>query len=680
MQYAAQEAHHLAAASLSPETAHRLTEQVIAFAKTRNGYTSLMEQTRNALVARHEQYKAKRADTAQLQARYKNTLDAIEQDLRLLEEAASTWANPFQSTTAPSDWLSSRFESKWRITPCGKFAEQAYDEQLTELWNESLSALQALQGRDPYTSITEALQGHGFERKRASSGLEHQGHPTFMRDTVRIAMRRGGLDMQDGQVAATETAKCVTIEAIYTQSDDAKITEMRSALQIVTNAADDLGVTLHINPFPIELGDSIKPLEGLPLKAFYEGMGFTAGDGELLFRPPLEEITLSKLLKHRPVPCSDQELEELANHFRNALMRQHEEDGFKTHHLFDPPAAVVRTEDTVSDFVNTHGYLSPTEAKEVVQAWKDNAYKQGDSTANSEKVVISLFDLSGEWSRPWREAGYDVHQFDIQAGDGVDLLGMNTGDVTNFCGEFFSDIYGAFEGRDVYAILAANPCTDFASSGARHFDSKDAAGITAFSVQLIKMTLATVEYFRPSVWAIENPTGRIERLGGLPPWSMAFDPNHFGEDYTKRTMLWGRMNNQLPVAPCEATQGSKMHRMYGGKSVATKNARSVTPEGFAYAFFQANNALDNPMLALSTKYDRLDRHIIKSAIEAGISEQKISALVDDFYYLDLDDQSANEALQSAVEQADHRHRQQPAADTISAPHNRCQEPSNAPSR
>lgn len=39
---------------------------------------------------------------------------------------------------------------------------------------------------------------------------------------------------------------------------------------------------------------------------------------------------------------------------------------------------------------------------------------------NARKIIVSLFDYSGEWSRPYREAGYTVIQFDKQL-DGIDL-------------------------------------------------------------------------------------------------------------------------------------------------------------------------------------------------------------------------------------------------------------------
>ncbi len=53
--------------------------------------------------------------------------------------------------------------------------------------------------------------------------------------------------------------------------------------------------------------------------------------------------------------------------------------------------------------------------------------------------------------------------------------------------------------------------------------------------------------------------------------------------------------------PVEPIEGSKMHKLYGGKA-ATKNTRSVTPVGFAYSFFMANNAHDHKLMAFSNKY------------------------------------------------------------------------------
>jgi site-specific DNA-cytosine methylase len=71
------------------------------------------------------------------------------------------------------------------------------------------------------------------------------------------------------------------------------------------------------------------------------------------------------------------------------------------------------------------------------------------------KRILSLFDHSGEWSKPYRDAGYEVVQVDIK--NGIDILGWD---------------YKVYD--KVHGILAAPPCTDFALSGSRYFAKKDA--------------------------------------------------------------------------------------------------------------------------------------------------------------------------------------------------------------
>ncbi len=312
------------------------------------------------------------------------------------------------------------------------------------------------------------------------------------------------------------------------------------------------------------------------------------------------------------------------------------------HRLFEPPKPrdVVRLSQKAARFTKANGWMEPAAARGRVEGWKARARLQGEERANSDKIVLSLFDHTGNWSRPWEEAGYQVIRFDIQ--DNPEL-----GDVNAFGAGFFGEWFGDFDGLDVYAILAACPCTEFAGSGARHFAAKDADGRTGAAVELVHQTLRTIEYYRPAIWAIENPVGRIERMTGLPPWRLAFDPCHLGDPYTKRTQIWGRFNANLPVAPVAPTEGSKMHLRFGGKSMATKNARSETPEGFSYGFFLANNALDNPSLAVAGKFDRLDSRLIHSAIDAGVSAEEIEEAVSDFYYMDMDDSAANAAVAEA---------------------------------
>ena len=186
------------------------------------------------------------------------------------------------------------------------------------------------------------------------------------------------------------------------------------------------------------------------------------------------------------------------------------------------------------------------------------------------RTILSLFDYSGNWSRPYKEAGYDVFQVDIKLD--IDILALEPQDIPS------SSIWG---------ILAAPPCTDFAASGAQYWKQKDLDGRTEQSLQLIDKTLSFVEYFQPQWWVLENPVGRLPKLRPQlgDPWY--FQPHWYGDPWTKKTGLWGKFNRELPKTPVEPDPQSWIMKL-GGKSERTKELRSMTPAGFAKAFFMAN--------------------------------------------------------------------------------------------
>jgi len=470
-------------------------------------------------------------------------------------------------------------------------------------------------------------------------------------DAQPLTVRNGVVHIGDEPVAHFETGENVSVPEDATPQQIADAVKSSGAL----GKRKIFGVT----PMPQAAGKVSKAEVAPAQSAQQSDQGADHGQGqkaEVLTKTGAEnETTAPAKLENATAPehvqtgVDDRELGEIVDEFNQAQTSM-VEDGEKITHVFDAPAKneIVRINDKVKVYHNDHGWMTPAEAKANIEEWKRHAEAQGKDPKtrieNSDKVVLSLFDLSGKWSQPWVDAGYQVYRFDIQDDPVV-------GDVHNFSTEFFGDWFGDFEGKDIYAVLAACPCTDFASSGARHFAAKDNDGRTVASVKLVHQTLNVIEYFKPQVWAIENPVGRIESLGGLPPWRLSFDPNAFGEDYTKKTLLWGRFNGDLPIAPTEATEGSKMHRLYGGKSIATKNARSETPEGFAYAFFMANNAHDHPAMAIANKFDRLDGKLIEQAVEAGITKDQIENAVEDLYYMELDDEGANQAIRDLIDNA-----------------------------
>lgn len=207
---------------------------------------------------------------------------------------------------------------------------------------------------------------------------------------------------------------------------------------------------------------------------------------------------------------------------------------------------------------------------------KDRLVKFLQQTTHARTIIISLYDYSGVWSAPYRKAGCRVLQ--IESKLGFDVFNWN---------------YKIISPQLVAGILAAPPCTDFAVSGAQYWNGKDKKGQTRQSLKLVKRTLEIVKFFNPSFWAMENPVGRLNKL--LPeldkfgPWY--FEPYWYGDPWSKKTGLWGAFNKPKPdkiVKPIRFSNQGSWTQLLGGKSERTKELRSITPPGFARAFYKAN--------------------------------------------------------------------------------------------
>jgi hypothetical protein len=223
----------------------------------------------------------------------------------------------------------------------------------------------------------------------------------------------------------------------------------------------------------------------------------------------------------------------------------------------------------------------------------------------AQRLIISLYDYTGEWAKPYVDAGYPVILWDLKC----------EGDIIGNWGTLFSDIENAIEaGYYPYGVLAAPPCTDFAVSGAKHFAKKDASiercghkdiadNTVDLHVMLVDCVQMLIDYVKQltgyefKFWVLENPVGRLETL--MPHMKqfrkLLFNPCDFGDPYTKKTILWGEFDTDLKKTPVEPEfiiwAGKKFPKLFagtGGKSEKSKAKRSTTPAGFAKAFFEAN--------------------------------------------------------------------------------------------
>jgi len=199
--------------------------------------------------------------------------------------------------------------------------------------------------------------------------------------------------------------------------------------------------------------------------------------------------------------------------------------------------------------------------------------RNSKETDNSGKIILSLCDHSGAWSKPYRQAGYDVRQVDIQQGMDVRLF------------EYPGEIYG---------VLAAPPCTDFSGAGARWWKNKTEDDLIN-SLSVVDACLRLVAVCKPKFWVLENPVGRLKNWLG--DYKFTFNPCEYGDPYTKKTCLWGDFTPPKPLNPVEplkAAPGNHSMDLYirtNGQNLphSTRGQlRSQTPAGFAQAFFFAN--------------------------------------------------------------------------------------------
>lgn len=193
--------------------------------------------------------------------------------------------------------------------------------------------------------------------------------------------------------------------------------------------------------------------------------------------------------------------------------------------------------------------------------------KVGVPVNNSAKIILDLCGGTGAWSKPYKDAGYDVR-----------LITLPDIDVRQY-----------IPPKDVYGILAAPPCTHFSGSGAQYWKEKDRDGRTLEALSITDACLRIILMKNPVFWALENPVGRLRKFLGADP-DLIFNPCDYGDPYTKKTLLWGKFNmfEKNPVEPIKSCKQGSWVQKLGGKSEKTKRLRATTPPGFAKAFYEAN--------------------------------------------------------------------------------------------
>ena len=210
------------------------------------------------------------------------------------------------------------------------------------------------------------------------------------------------------------------------------------------------------------------------------------------------------------------------------------------------------------------------------------------------KTAINLFDYTGEMLRPWLDAGYECHIFDIQHRPGChqrdDGIWTHGVDLSKW-----SIALELFDKVDFLSCFP--PCTHLSISGARWMKGK---GLRApeESIAFFATSAEAADKF-DCPFIIENPMSTISTYWREP--DEKFHPAHYSgyvdgeENYTKETWLWvgggfimppKRMVGDLFEEP------DKTYIHYQSPGEERANIRSATPKGFARAVFESNNTLE----------------------------------------------------------------------------------------
>jgi len=228
---------------------------------------------------------------------------------------------------------------------------------------------------------------------------------------------------------------------------------------------------------------------------------------------------------------------------------------------------------------------------------------KGGIFINSDKIIFDLCGGTGSWSKFYHENGYDVRVLTLPNFD-VTLWKEDT-EITNL-------VYS----NRIYGILAAPPCTMFSiarcdKTAKNKRDLHRGMYIVHCCLEIVHECLYLNHRRNEKglkFWALENPyTGYLRRFLGNPP--LVFHPYEYGDAYTKATAIWGDFvfPKQNKVTPREINIPNSDNRDFvscvehfadlkqipDGYQELTGYSkrqilRSMTPLGFAEAFYKAN--------------------------------------------------------------------------------------------
>lgn len=155
--------------------------------------------------------------------------------------------------------------------------------------------------------------------------------------------------------------------------------------------------------------------------------------------------------------------------------------------------------------------------------------------------------------------------------------------------------------ENVYGIIANPPCTMFSIArtvrAKKPRDLREGMKTVYECLRIIWEAQYHLEgtSLTPTLkfWALENPsTGSLRHFLGKP--AMIYSPEEFGDNYSKKTALWGKFNEppRLPLLKREVEKNKNVKYTHTPMTERDKtklsDLRSIASPYFTKAFFEAN--------------------------------------------------------------------------------------------
>lgn len=172
--------------------------------------------------------------------------------------------------------------------------------------------------------------------------------------------------------------------------------------------------------------------------------------------------------------------------------------------------------------------------------------------------VLDLFSGLGGWSAPFKDRGHNILTVDNNKVFKPDVLAdiefLTADDL-----DFSPDI-----------VLASPPCEAFSvmTVGKNWYhDGTPKTEKAAKAIELVQATIHLIEDLNPTFWIIENPIGKLRKLGLLDDYqNYMITYCQYGTPYMKPTDLWGVFPRSfIPKPKCKNGDTCHMNMPRGTK-------------------------------------------------------------------------------------------------------------------